>query len=766
MPTRRTFLGLSSGIAVTLAVTQRGQTAHGATGPGGWNVPLTGSGPSTPSLSPTATVQIRVERCPLTCAPEGINFEVIDWQGFQTTGPAPGKTLDPRKHDLVYFWDFGDPDTVYQHPVNLPAAFMNRNVGYGWRVSHTYRQPGTPTVSVLVVEPATGIHAVATVHFDGSDQPPVADPATVFGGRDTIWLDNTGDTTGMPLGASAVTTLEAAENLIRARTSPTRLVLRSGQVFEKTAGGMLPAWPTVWFCASDPAGPRPVINHTGSDTAWEMAKGDIDGTRVLKFSHIEMRGQNDPTTEKKLSKWGVFINAMSSGGVMYEAGPRFLQVDDCRFGKFGLSLYPSAARPIEAVVHDTTLFDHYDFGIFGSFTSLSVNGVHFQQDPEALSGGPKGNMRNEHVGGMRVERADRTVIDACDFFCHGGWDSRDVTLQNHALRFNSNSTPNTFLNMRRCVLEGGFASIQLGNANEGVATQAQNYVVGECVIVGSWSSSASVMVDCGGVTIENCLMITPDFPGSPDAQPYMGAVHCRNIAASSAGTDERVVARHNTIMVLSGADDYTGGNHVDPAVLSQPQRLAGATQYGNILHVPRGKTPATPFAPMTRTQFGTARENGYRVSWTRISHKLTAPVPNGGSFTLPYPPGKSAADFGSFPSQIVGGPLNGLSGSKWTVSYGDSEITITNLSGSTLTTGTAMLIYLDHREGGIIPPRDTGKRNPPDAMSIWRPAPGSPAIAAAGPAAPLIDLLGTLRPGTQHPQAPAGRAALGAVEPA
>jgi len=111
--------------------------------------------------------------------------------------------------------------------------------------------------------------------------------------------------------------------------------------------------------------------------------------------------------------------------------------------------------------------------------------------------------------------------------------------------------------------------------------------------------------------------------------------------------------------------------------------------------------------------------------------------------------------------------MQGLSGGgNFTITFGVSDWTITNDSASTWASGSGFTIYLDHREGGVIPARNTDFATTADAIRYARPATGSSAIGAATGLVPVIDSLGNIRPGSAHPSAAVGSPSKGAIEPA
>ena len=144
MPTRRTFLGLSTGMAVALSVTQSGTTASGQTGNGGWGAPSQ----LTVSIGTIAPTDSR--------APAGFTFIA---NIAETVGKTPASGSYSPDTDLNFllaevYWDCDDTTDSFTAPQNTPVAdFLRKDKGIGGHYCRVFDTPGTHTINCLVYFP-------------------------------------------------------------------------------------------------------------------------------------------------------------------------------------------------------------------------------------------------------------------------------------------------------------------------------------------------------------------------------------------------------------------------------------------------------------------------------------------------------------------------------------------------------------------------------------------------------------------------------------
>ena len=746
MATRTSFLGFSVGEQVEISVD--GET--GATGPDGWNVIPGNDGVS-------ATIEIK--RSALQVAPEGINFKVA-LEGFDTPGPvARTGTYDPRFHEIYYFWEFGDPGATFTAPEHTLTEHRDANKGYGPLASHTFSAPGTYTVSCLVIEPASGKTATATLDVT------VGDADEQFFGTRTIFVDPDGDFSGAPSGAQLFSDMQAAFARAGQTASPTdyyRIMARGGKQYNLAGAQMRNGYKNLWICSAPGTGTAELLCAKFGGQAVLEDRCDWDGTGKrtdFVFHDINLTGEWDSTLEgnpstkdnflwhsEKRATYVLFHNVYASGFDTFWATNA---VDQPNLNTV-------------QVMNNCTITNWGNFGIYMDFFhSFGLTGNRITQHVQARSGGAKGRAHNEH-GPIRLQTCRDLALDACDLFSRNGWFPNALGMHTvqPCLRWAQVTSPAGRLNMQRCFAEGPGQTLYAAPQDAGQSGSDQNMVVDKCHLTGGiWSGS---VVECqqGGLTLRNSVVTLPNSQrngtyGAFNMNSFIRFVRDdRNNEPLSKDVPQRIYnntfINHSTeanSIVPAAQPIFASAGYGSNGAANADSAFSDIVEANNILHQPNVAVPQVAFAPLDLTVLHAARYADYRDQGHPIVTTLPNSVANGGTVSFPYTlwgAGRVRADFLESSSDArLQHEVFQVNGTGATFAFGATEVTITNNSGGTWANGAAITINLARSAIHIRPEYGT----PSNTIVRGAPLAGSPALGAAllEPVA-LDDMLGNLRP--------------------
>lgn len=723
------------------------------------------------------TITVTTRRSHDEIGPELIAFQVTGWSGFDTPGPTAGG-FDARIHDIDYFWNFGDSGSTFTTG-RLLSHMQDANVAYGADVAHVF-EAGTYNVSCLAVERSSGIAALYEASFT------VKDPDTEFSGTQTLYVSTAADYSTKPTGAveytNFVTAMAAVKSL--ASGSKRRVMLKRGETHTlSSAIDGNGTWPSsIYICAEPGAGAKPIINFTATGTL----TGVIDRMRIMDrptssdkiamtWDGIDVRGPWDPTTESGLSAgtstgYG-FLNANEDNPsrALPEGLPEYTLVTNCDIKGFGTPFWCSRSDrlPMRGI-HNTTVRDWNDYAIFGDsgFGGLYLLGADLGQNPDALNGATTSapGVHNRH-GPVRIS-SGIFVMDGCDLFSATGWFPNVPgynTIQPCLRLFFGQAlvTPDDRANIRRSIFEGGFSVIGIGDQDGGGGPKTINAVLAQNYIIASHMTFDHILCQWRGTTIENNIFTVPNTPAI-SGYGFQRAVTIR-VAGDAGSATERIAVRHNTLVGLkTTANGGASHSMMDTeASFSAPE----AVESNSVVHYPALDTPNTPRAPLTIANTITPKTKGYR----RRREVFTGTIPGGGvangdSFTIAYSAGSfwSESPGSSTTYETTEATANhfGLVGSAnlwaWVsvctpnnecpfdVTFGASEITVTNTSGTAWSAGAPYRFEFE-RTVANLPPVLTQYATPAENLGNVTPETGSSAIGAATGLAPGTHLLGDRR---------------------
>ncbi len=667
-------------------------------------------------------------RSKLQVSPEGFLFEA-KIQGFEALGPGVGEIYDERLHDVYYYWDFGDNYT-FSAPTNVLAIHKDSGVAFGPIASHTYRAPGTYTVSVLAVEPSSGKQATHTISVT------VGNADTLFAGAATLYVAPDGGFSNKPTGAHEFTTFDAAVSAIKSAADdvvPKRIVLKRGQVFTSTGSQLgsssVRLWPSVHIVAGEAPGAKPIVTMAGGFLWNDMATTGNGNDKDIVFQNINWRGPWDSTRE--VGSAPTFFLAVNNK-------PNLILVDQCELSGFGIALYSGASGTLAnsdtKIINDTVITNWREYGIFDARNrETAITGSRFTQDVNALSGGDKGQGHNEH-GPYRSEEAGKLIIHSSDFFTRNGWftNAAPYHTEQPCVRFNMNPVEGAQLFAHGNVMEGGgdgVIRVAAQNTSPNYAPKAVNAVIAQNYLLGSYWTGQVVDVHHGGTTIRNNIMVRPDAPAVSSDFELSRFIRLYPHGGDIVNRASSVKIYSNTMVNLLSLANVSGAADAAAVIYEQGATFNNLEVGNNLVHQPNISAPIVVYAPLDDDEnLFSSRGRGYRddVITTQEYFRATRMATLTVSATVSFSAGK-------------------------TVTSGSASAFILEVQGVTLVLGDMLgafsandsLVEVDGSGAGTATANqvDTG------VTSTYAPKAGSVAIGAAvNDPVSLDDFFGNLRP--------------------
>lgn len=686
--------------------------------------------------------------------PAPVWFEVTDITGAQATGPGSG-TRDPQFHDIVYLWDFGDArNAAPRTALNMPEAWKDLNTGFGRQVCHVYTDPGTFTVTIYAFEPATRRFGSTTLTVE------ITDANARFGADKTIIYNPGGlaDTSGFA-NATVITTTWA--KVIAARSvkglTPCRILIAPGVTLMDTVlyDNIKPRWSNVRIGGMDP-GSRPVIQVDRLKTP--LVRDFLSDSRELVLYDLDFQGPWDSATET-----GRIIRPVNTRrGEGYEGN--FLTLyHRCRFSGFEAitGCYETGAnQKTYNIWNDTEITNWQNYGIFGGSRGpkTAVIGCSLHQHENALSGGPKNGMYNNH-GALRDTESLYLSVSASDLFSRCGWsvggtyNGYGVTADQATLRINTSGTPGRASYIDRVASEG---HIWIEEQNSSQIDVPGNHVLDKILqVLGSRSNLGyGILCRYGGTTIRNLLAVMLNVPAA-SSNFTRHLLFASNSDGSSENDEE--VALHNVTFVDLRDDNNAQGKEIGlyrgpVEVFGSGQDFTTITVENNVFVQPnRTGVPRTdePLDLATQVPGFAARHKGPRYNFQHYETTLSAPVAGaGGTLDVPYTvirqtiANTAGLDDGPATDQAywlahagtdkrhrirIDGRRNFHADiGEFSVAFGVLGVTITNHSGTTWEAGQNLRLRLDR--SSRLPPFDPQLSSQGRVVPLAKPLGDSDAI--------------------------------------
>ena len=630
---RFTLDGFPSGNSVSLTATQAALTESASVSNWGGT---TGSVSIDAQMPPSGGL-----------APQGVWFEATDLSGF-TLSDGSGLEYEPELHELTYVWTFGDPGT-FDVPGNMPPQWRDRNKAYGARVAHTFRQPGTYTVSLWVMD-RNGVTATAETTLE------VGDPETSFPGTRTICFSNTPDFSEAPAGCQQVTSMAELHAAILALPltggieTSYRLLFKRGEVVDEVfipinGKGLLGTAPysNIVFVGAFGTGEKPVLNGTRDEPIIDFGRFGVVKEK-FHLTGVRLEGGWDPTSETGvITAASVDFRAHTEPGMVYT-------VHDVEISGFAVTDVSPCIGGVNDPVDGTSIWDSVhitNWRVFGIYarttpdhirTRLAFTGCRVTQNVDALNGGPKNGLHNEH-GCLRTEAVSDLFVSGCDFFTRCGWSALAGRLaDNAALRPNTSGRAGAYINMERMVVEGGYEVLNLKENAAGTPDSPINAIIDRAILVGTSKTLLHVSCDAGGSTLRNVYCYQPNVKNF-HPNPFGASMKFTLGGGPTPDNFENPIALHAVTAVNMRTTANSPGQSENWRLQDGIDVYEIYTIENDIVHAPNLDVPIDPYAPIDLSEAipgVTTRYKGVRHNFDGQTVSLATEVNPGESFTIPY----------------------------------------------------------------------------------------------------------------------------------
>lgn len=748
MTTRRTALGLLSAAVLLPGLPRRG-------------------GADTLDLS------IRMTAPPLALAPMGVFLEAVLDAPFASSHPDGADFPAAYRaafHEITYVWSLPDEGPV-RTPEHLIQAHRRTDQTMGPFIARVFETPGQHRVVVEAFAP-DGRRGRAEITVE------VGDPAVVFDADATIVVATDGDFAGAPAHhpRNAVGDLETAfRRYGDLGVGQVQILLRRGQVHLPPGkrGLHFKAQQAHCHIGAWGDGPRPVIDLSHSSAGLFSLFPEWDG-RALVVRDLHFRGGWDPTTEL----W----QGAPQNAVVSTEGDAALLLHNCQEDGCGVTVNsrpPKQSSGIRAM----TFFNEYDKTDFKDYLLLgprdevdvAITGCRVVQNLAALNGGENRRVTSYGRYGRNAHNfircsARRLYVASNDIFIRHGWAIQRV-FDNAPFRLNRNDIPDMAVVIARNHIEGMITRASRQGAVPINLLLEQNY------IVSNPSNARAIHLQGGAASLRNNIILEHDTPKLPgNGAGFTGFVLLKWDGKKAAARAMPLFVYNNSFILLrSDANTPQGPG----TVINEEEGFAHVQENNNLLWAPDLSRDPTGDGPLDTTSLGwDARYRGARLGWARLSGQtLPQQMFPGDEVLVPYwqdffdTPLRQSDFAGEAGRHVMIVRLENKKRGAFEAMTGEAAfrfepegVRVTNLSPTRWPQGAEFALHCDR--GTTPTAMQTQYGHPPGTLSLYAPLPGAGAWQDAGPGLLAFhDFLGRLRPGTSHPDAPAGRASRGAVEP-
>ena len=707
------------------------------------------------------TLTLAITQPGVNAAPAPVWFEVTNITGAAAVGPiGGGDVYNEQFHDIIFMWDFDDAANATPRPaLNMPNEWKDINKAYGRGVAHVYNDHGSYTATCYAYEPATKRFGSATIPVS------IGDPDTAFPTTQTIIFDpdDNADTSAYP-SADVRTTWSGVQSARDAfgYVSYARILIAPGITLADTQLAAFVDWSNIRIGPLDPDGAKPTIGPMAEDgtisgNGQYLVYCKRDLTEEVVLYGLNFVGAWDSTTETgKIASTFFFIKTGFTGKYGFT-------LSRCDFDGYreikGIASQLNASEEYYNTVSECTATNWQNYGMTcGGNTSTynvktAVIGCSFAQHENALSGGSKNELYNNH-GPLRDFGSQTLFVSVCDMFSRDGWsaggtglDGLSLTSDQACLRVNTSSFTDRFANVERVAMEGFiWMENQTGNGPEAPG----NYVFDKVLqVIGSRSIGSINTCRYGGTTFRNFLGVKlAGQHGAATNHPTSLFYFDNDDGDGNNGASPIKV--YNTTFVDLRDDTDTDDNSVAMFTQGSGTQFTDVTVENNIDHQPNRGTPVNADAPIdvTTAVAGFApRHKGMRYGFLYESGTLSSTVSaSGGTFTIAYADVKdtrynqSLTDNGTVTDQAYWTALSedyhriNIDSSlvlnepdgHITVTFGASEITITNNTADDWDSGATWVLSLDRQS--LLPAWDGTMSSVGKTVPTGAPTLGSDAI--------------------------------------
>jgi hypothetical protein len=725
------------------------------------------------------SVEIEVQKAPTMVAPAQVWLRAVNYTGLSTSFEETGSVYEGEHHEYYHEWTIdGEPLSDWNKTPNLIPAYNNPNKAFGREVAFLLPYAGSYTIT-LVVRDHFGNEATAT-----TSTLTVVDPLSYYNTSRRIYVDPDGDFTGVPAsdGSGAPRTATTIDSLITQlgfytwNVNPPMVLFRGGKTHDfgtKSPGNVNDdgfmkveqASPGQYF-TSFGTGRAKFIPSTFANRNFSRAMFEVWGrpvTDFITFTGFDVEGNYNAATER---------GSIGNGAVFgFDANSQlvdsFVMIHDVTTTGMDATIQ-SGGKGISSnnrqMVADCYFTNWRNYGCFGGNMTYryAFVGNRLTQNVDALHGGDKDDALVNNHGPLRIQMGAHAYVAMNDIFSRSGWSPAN-SVSGHddqpCLRVMVDPRVGQAAHIERNVMEGGYQVINIEDAVQAGASfpaVPANFVVENNLLVGTAKTwGAAVHTWRSGLTVRNNIFVMPDVPtnrsfGNPAVFDLSAP---QNTSVGSADNPSNPIVVHsNTAINLK--DEPNADGRAWALYTNGASYFTNALQENNVQHNPNMTNSVTTYAPIdvsTVLSGFTPRFKGVRYGYEVAIRTLSSTVADGGSFTVPYSAiqkrlnDQTLVSGGGATDQAYWTAISGtdtkhaiyiFTDAKYlyaelghiSVSFGASDITITNNSGFDWASGRNVAVHLDRTS--LIPAMDTSFASPA-TIPLPRPTTGSSAIGAA-----------------------------------
>ncbi len=612
-----------------------------------------------PAITPGTNVQIVAQRSNQRVEPEGFHFR------FEMTGFSRNMVIDPTDHDPAFtgvdvFIDYGEGvDTDFTAPDYAVSGIARCQRYSRGPLGGVAFPAGNHIVQVWLYLREFAEWGYGIFHIGGSnaDTPAVRPQSEIISAGTAVYVHPTGDNTNRPQGVTQTfQTIDAAWAATLGQPGFQLIYVARDQVFE-TDGLSLrsgaPAYLGTMIHSAPGNGARgKVLMGAGAQGQLVFDQGTRDSPGVPRdfiFAEADAEGLFDPTDET--GRPTPFIASATYGS-------QFLAIIRSKIRGFASALsFQSDLQRETIVIYDSDLGDWQNICILGGVAIPTVvRGCRIKQHVGARSGGPRFNAQYIDHGPFRFSQTDLLLITQCDLFNNAGWvPNFNLQTAQPADRTNTAGTPGARSVTTDNVMEGGSTVGNFGwSGGLAALIGAQNAVFDFNVLIGNFMTRGGILTTMGGLSARCNLVVFPDSERdvsiatdrpSPD---LAFAIQAPFIVGSMGGTPENFAApilfEFNTVVNLTTPAKMPVGSEITQLLSADPA-FTNVLEENTLLFQPGQANPGNE--PMT--QLDRVMTPLYNHLDRQFDQNLEITLPSdmgfGDEIVIPYPSGRSAADY-------------------------------------------------------------------------------------------------------------------------
>lgn len=699
-------------------------------------------------------------------APAQIWLKAVGHEGLAAFEEG-GSVYDGAHHEYYHEWTIrGEPLATWNTPQNLAPGHNNPNKAFGKQVAFCLPKPGNYIVDLTVTDREGTTTTASSSIFT------VVSADSHYSNAQSIYVDPDADYSGVPAGvpsANKVSTLAAARSrLVTLNNERTRLLFRRGKSYDFTdlnASSASGSNGSFWisdaarvsyigdFGNTEDPNPKMLASTANGRmlTAFFRMHDDSVVTDFITFSNVDFEASWSPVFER-----GASHGPAISFDLRQDRG--FGLAYNCHASGTEMGFGVSTRNGARLLLADCSTEDWRDYGIFGGRADSlhAFRGCRASHDPLTRGGSPyslTSGQKNKDImnghGPCRLSLAQHIYMAECDFFsANAGWDGNAQP----ALRLLVDPEAGQSAHVERCCFEGGWQVIMLENSVSQVINPTNVVLERNLILTSAGNGSGKCISPWrSGVTLRDNVMYLPDV------LPRAGGEPAIDLVSVNPQTDDNLtnpfVAHNNTYVNLMSAVNDRGR---DWSFFAASPDFTDVIEENNVVHKPAMDTaPVTIFAPIDTTiplSGVTPRYAGIGYNFQPCNFILANDVPNGGTVDVSYSIIRQLlmdqTDLGAtgqaywqaieaidIRHEIMLISVNGNNFARYyaehggfTVTFGASTVTLTNVSGKTWKRDENLYLNLDRTS--LRPAFDTRYASPP-TVPLPRPQAGSSAIGAA-----------------------------------